>query len=78
MRIEGHGGRRAPAFARAPPHPIDDLHVAAVQAIEVPEGEHRLVPPRRRIVREVGDVHVGFRTSAFCQAPGCCGTARPA
>jgi hypothetical protein len=32
-----------------------------VQPVEVPEGEHRLMPPRRRIVGKVGDLHLGFR-----------------
>ena len=57
MRIEGHRGGRAAALARAPPHAVDDLHVPAVQAVEVPEREHRVGPARRRVVGEVGDVH---------------------
>ena len=45
MRIEGHRGRRAAALARAAPHAVDDLHVPAVQPVEVAERQHRLVPP---------------------------------
>mgnify|MGYP003693591221 CR=1 FL=1 len=55
MGIEGHRRGRAAAFARAPAHAIDDLRVAAVQAVEVPEREHGLVPAQRRVVRIVGD-----------------------
>ena len=54
MRIEGHRRRRAAALAGAAPHAVDDLHVAAMQPVEVAQGDHRLVPPRRRIVGEMG------------------------
>ena len=53
MRIEGHRRRRAAALAGAPAHAVDDLHVPAVQAVEVPERQHRVVPARRRIVGKV-------------------------
>jgi hypothetical protein len=58
MGIEGHRGGRAAALARAAPHAVDDLRVPAVQAVEVPQGEHRTVPAGRRVFREVRD-HLG-------------------
>ena len=64
MRIEGHRGRRAAALAGAAPHAVDDLHVPAVQAVEVAERQHRLVPPGRRVVGKVGDRACGHPQSA--------------
>ena len=55
MRIEGHRRRRAAALAGAAPHAVDDLDVAAVQAVEVAEREHGIVPARRRVVGKVRD-----------------------
>jgi hypothetical protein len=57
MGVEGHRRRRPAAFPGAPPHAIDDLHVAAVQPVEIAQREHRLVPPWRRVVRKMGNVH---------------------
>ena len=72
MRIEGHRRGRAAALAGAPPHAIDDLHVAAVQPVEVAEREHRLVPARRRVVRKVGGLQISsqvFELSAVSSPP---------
>ena len=62
--IEGHRGRRAAALAGAAPHAVDDLHVAAVQPVEVAEREHRLVPARRRVVGKMGDGQAAQRSAA--------------
>ena len=36
---------------------IEDLAVAAVQAVEITEREHRIPPGRPRIIGKVNDVH---------------------
>ena len=63
VRIEGHRRGRSCPLAGAAPHPVDDLHVTAVQPIEVPERDHRLMPARRGIVWKTGDVHEHSTTS---------------
>ena len=55
VRLEGHRRRRAAALAGAAPDAVDDLHVPAVQPVEVAQRQHRIVPARRRIIGKVGD-----------------------
>ena len=58
MRIERHRDGRRPTLFGAAPHPLDDLQMTAVHAVEIPEGEHRLVPPRGPwIIWIVDDLH---------------------
>ena len=47
MRLEGHRRGRAAALAGAPPDAVDDLHVPAMQPVEIPQRQHRIVPARR-------------------------------
>ena len=59
VRIEGQHDGRAAAIGGAAPDALDDLGMAAMQAIEVAERQHRLVPARGAcIIREPGDLHV--------------------
>jgi hypothetical protein len=62
MRIEGHGGSRAAALPCATADAVDDLGVPAVQAVEVAEREHGIVPARRRVVWKMGN-HGSCNTS---------------
>ena len=58
MRIERQHHAGAGAFGGAALDALDDLDVAAMQAVEVAEREHRRAPPERpRILRIVDDVH---------------------
>jgi hypothetical protein len=57
MRVEGHRGGRAAALPRPAADAVDDLHVPAVQAVEVPQRQHRRMPPRRAVVGEMGNLH---------------------
>ena len=58
MRIERHRERRAAALAGALPHAVNNLHVAAVQAVEVAQRQDRLVPARRpRVIGKGDDIH---------------------
>ena len=72
MRIERHRGGRAGTFAGAAPHAIDDLHVPAMQTVEVAQRNDGLMPAERRVFREMGDRHAGFdrRTRALALASG--------
>jgi hypothetical protein len=45
VRIEGHRHWRAAVFGGAALHPIDDLLVSTVQAVEVAERQHRMHKP---------------------------------
>ena len=63
VRLEGHRCRRAATLAGAPPHAVDDLHVPAVQAVEIAQGHHRLVPAHCRVVGEIGRCHEDSTTS---------------
>jgi hypothetical protein len=58
MRREGHRGWSAAALAGPPADAIDDLHVAAMQAVEIPERQYGLVPPGGWVVGKVNDVHL--------------------
>ena len=66
MRVEGHRRGRAGALPGPPADAVDDLHVSAVQPVEVAEREHRIVPARRRVVGKMGGLQ------SF-QAPGVSG-----
>jgi hypothetical protein len=61
--VEGHRGRRAATLARAAAHAVDDLRVAAVQAVEVAQREHGIVPAGRRVFRIMGDHRSSVRPS---------------
>ena len=59
MRIEGQHHAGAAALGGAALDALDDLDVAAMQAVEVAERQHRLMPARAaRIVGKVDDLHV--------------------
>ena len=62
MRLERHGGGRPATLPRPTSDTIDDLHVAAVQPVEVAERQHGLVPAGWGIVREVSGVHVEYKS----------------
>ena len=58
MRVEGHRHGRRAALARHATDALDDLHVAAMQAVEVAERQHGVQPARRaRVLWEMDDVH---------------------
>ena len=56
--LEGHRGGRARPLTGTAPDAVDDLHVPAVQPVEVAEREHGLLPPWRRIVWEMGGLQI--------------------
>ncbi len=60
MGIERHRGRRSAALSGPAPHAVDDLHVPAMEAVEVPQRQHRVVPAKRRVVGKVGNQHSAF------------------
>jgi hypothetical protein len=58
MRVERHDDGGGPSFVGDPLQPIENLAMSAVQAVEVAERQHRLLPVRRtRIVGKMDDVH---------------------
>ena len=58
MRIERHRHRRRSTLFGPAPHALDDFQVATMHAVEIAEGEYRLMPPRRPwIIRIVNDLH---------------------
>ncbi len=64
MRIERHHHRGRAVLIGDAPHAIEDLAMAAVQPVEVPQREHRALPPRgARIVGIVDDLHRGPRAA---------------
>jgi hypothetical protein len=63
MRIEGHHHRRGAVFAGAALHPLENLAVAAMHAVEVAEREHGMIPARRScVLRKMDDVHQTVNT----------------
>jgi hypothetical protein len=57
MWIECHRHRRPAALPGPPTHAVDDLHVPAVQPVEVTEGQHGLRPARARRIRKENYIH---------------------
>jgi hypothetical protein len=58
VRVECHDNRRGATFFGDPADAIQNLAMAAMHAIEIPERQDRSRPTRRpRIVRKVNDVH---------------------
>jgi hypothetical protein len=58
VRVEGQHDRRHRALGRDAGHPLQDLHVPAMQAVEIAQRQHGAPPARRtRIVGKVNDVH---------------------
>ena len=72
--IEGQDERRAAALGGDAADALDDLGVTAVQAVEVAERQHGLVPARRaRIIGKPGDFH--WRGSYQCRGARVAGAA---
>ena len=70
MRIERHRRRRSAALPRATPHTVDDLHVPAMQPVEIPQRQHRIVPANGAVIRKVGEASAYLRwgpTPSACQ-----------
>ena len=58
MRIERHRHRRGSTLFGPAPYALDDFQVTPMHAVEITEGEYRLMPPRRPwIIRIVNDLH---------------------
>ncbi len=58
MRIEGHDDRRRAPLAGAPFHPLEDLDVAPVQAVEIAQRQHGADPScRPGVIGKMNDVH---------------------
>jgi hypothetical protein len=57
MRVERHRRGCAATLAGAPAHAVDNLHVPAMEPVEVAERQYRLVPAWRRVVGEMCYLH---------------------
>jgi hypothetical protein len=58
VRIEGQHERRAAALERDASDPLDDLHMTAVEAVEIAQRQHGIGPTRRAGVGgKPGDIH---------------------
>src|SRR5829696_4903558 len=57
MWFESHGCRRTTTFPGTLPHPVDDLHMPAMEAVEVAQRQNGIVPAWGRIVGIGGEVH---------------------
>ena len=70
MRVEGQGHRRPAPLVGAAAHAVDDLHVTAMESVEVTERQHRLVPASRaRVLRKMNNVHVSSKLSGISGQP---------
>src|SRR5262245_13986450 len=69
MGVERHRHRGATVLECTAPHPLDDLEMSAMQAVEVAEREHRMHQPGRpRIIGKVQDVHAGYDASTMASS----------
>ena len=67
MRIEGHDHRGGAVLAGDAADSLEDLAVAAMDAVEIPQRKNRVFPARRAwIFRKVDDVHDPRQADPVC------------
>ena len=76
MRIERHRRRRPAPLARPATDAVDDLHVPAMQPVEVAERQYRLRPAWRGVVGVMGTLHGHFAMGASLWAQWAMGNGR--